>query len=161
MSAHPIPQRTMSLGAFTSRVSSCRVISRTNFIPACTKQHYCCNECPHCSERAPASGVRCGSRRWSARAQNEGRNLEFQADKHLPQIGRLDTATMRDLHHGGTASVPTAATSLGSHTKEAAHDIKTGHPVEAGKTLGSGAAGMGKSVGHERKSVATKGGEEA
>ncbi len=84
---------------------------------------------------------------------------KFQSDKGLTQTGELDAETLRTLSTNGakaTTSVSDAATDLGRSSKTAAHDVKTGHPVEAGKAEVSGAKDMGKSVGHESKSVAKK-----
>jgi peptidoglycan hydrolase-like protein with peptidoglycan-binding domain len=82
---------------------------------------------------------------------------KYQSDKKLNETGTLDAATMRSLQTKHPAPVTSAAKNLGGDTKTAGHDIKTGHPIEAGKDFGEGAIGMGKSVGHETKIVAKTG----
>lgn len=90
--------------------------------------------------------------------KTKGAIERFQAKKGLPQTGELDSETMKQLSANTTPkSVTKSAENLGGDTKQAGKDVSKGHPVEAGKTFGSGAANMGKSVGHKTASGVDKG----
>jgi peptidoglycan hydrolase-like protein with peptidoglycan-binding domain len=90
--------------------------------------------------------------------KTKGAIERFQAKKGLPQTGELDSETMKQLSaKAEPKSVTKSAENLGGDTKQAGKDVSKGHPVEAGKTFGSGAANMGKSVGHKTESGVDKG----
>lgn len=86
---------------------------------------------------------------------------KFQADEGMDQTGELDTNTLTKLNVGGTRIVESAPADLGRGGKAAAHNAAEGHPVEAGKAVGSGAASFGKKVGKGTKSLAVEGVEKA
>jgi hypothetical protein len=58
-------------------------------------------------------------------------------------------------HTGNKAK--SAPGDVGRGGKAAGHDVKTGHPVEAGKSIGEGTGRAGKDVGKGTASVATEG----
>ena len=84
---------------------------------------------------------------------------KFQADQGLTQSGRLDTDTLAKLNVGGTNIVSSAPGDLGRAGKAAGHDIKGGHPVEAGKAVAKGSESFGKKVAKGSKSLAVHGAE--
>ena len=86
---------------------------------------------------------------------------KFQADQGIEQTGQLDINTLSKLNVGGTRVVSSAPADLGRGGKAAAHDVAEGHPVEAGKAAGSGAASFGKKVAKGSKSLAVEGVEKA
>jgi peptidoglycan hydrolase-like protein with peptidoglycan-binding domain len=82
---------------------------------------------------------------------------KFQSDEGIDQTGQLDTNTLAKLNVGGTRIVSSAPADLGRGGKAAAHDVAQGHPVEAGKAAGEGAATFGKKVAKGSKSLAVEG----
>jgi peptidoglycan hydrolase-like protein with peptidoglycan-binding domain len=86
---------------------------------------------------------------------------KFQADEKIDQTGQLDTNTLEKLNVGGTRIVGSAPADLGRGGKAAAHNAAEGHPVEAGKAAGQGAASFGKKVAKGTKSLAVEGVEKA
>jgi hypothetical protein len=86
---------------------------------------------------------------------------KFQAAEGIDQTGQLDTNTLTKLNVGGTRVVESAPADLGRGGKAAAHNAAEGHPIEAGKAVGSGAASFGKKVGKGTKSLAVEGVEKA
>jgi peptidoglycan hydrolase-like protein with peptidoglycan-binding domain len=86
---------------------------------------------------------------------------KFQADEKIDQTGQLDTNTLSKLNVGGTRIVGSAPADLGRGGKAAAHNAAGGHPVEAGKAAGSGAATFGKKVAKGTKALAVEGVEKA
>ena len=59
-------------------------------------------------------------------------------------------------HHTGNKAKSSAG-DMGRGAKAAGHDVKTGHPVEAGKSIGEGTGRAGKDVGQGTAAVATEG----
>lgn len=84
---------------------------------------------------------------------------KFQSDQGIRQTGRLDTETMSKLNVGGTNVVSSAPSDLGRGGKAFGHDIKNGHPVDAGKAMAKGTESFGKKVGEGTKSLAVHGAE--
>ena len=82
---------------------------------------------------------------------------KFQSDQGISQTGRLDSNTMEKLNVGGVNQVSSAPSDLARGGKAAGHDIKQGHPVEAGKAAAEGSASFGKKVGKGTKSLAVRG----
>ena len=72
---------------------------------------------------------------------------KFQADRDLAQSGELDANTMEKLNVGSTQSLSSAPSDVGRGGKAFGHNVKQGHPVDAGKALGEGSATAGKKVG--------------
>ena len=79
---------------------------------------------------------------------------KFQADQGIAQTGKLDLNTLEKLNIGGPNAVAAAPSDMGRGGKAFGHDIKEGHPVEAGKAIGSGAESAGKKVGKGAKATA-------
>lgn len=79
---------------------------------------------------------------------------KFQQDEALPVTGRLDEKTMSKLDVGATQTMSSAPSDVGRGGKAFGHDIKEGHPVEAGKALGKGVGSGAKAVGEGVKSGA-------
>ena len=79
---------------------------------------------------------------------------QFQNEEKMPATGRLDPPTMAKLGVGTTQNLSAGASDIGRGGKAFGHDIKGGHPVEAGKALGKGAVAGGKAVGEGVKSGA-------
>jgi peptidoglycan hydrolase-like protein with peptidoglycan-binding domain len=84
---------------------------------------------------------------------------KFQADESLAQTGQLDLNTMSKLNVGGGSALSAAPSDVGRGGKAFGHDIKEGHPVAAGKALGSGAVSSGKKVAKGTESLAKEGAE--
>ena len=82
---------------------------------------------------------------------------KFQADQGLKQTGHLDTNTLAKLNVGGTNIVKSAPADLGRAGKAAGHDVKEGHPVDAGKAVATGSESFGKKVAKGSKSLAVRG----
>lgn len=81
---------------------------------------------------------------------------KYQADKQLPETGRLDQKTMAALNVGGANTVASAPKDLGRGGKAIGHDVKGGHPVEAAKAGEKSGKNFGKKVGEGSKSLAIK-----
>jgi len=77
---------------------------------------------------------------------------KYQQDKGLKVTGTLDESTLSQLNVGGGKVMATAPGDIGRGAKAAGHDIKEGHPVAAGKALGTGVGRAGKAVGEGTKS---------
>jgi peptidoglycan hydrolase-like protein with peptidoglycan-binding domain len=77
---------------------------------------------------------------------------KYQQDKGLKVTGTLDESTLTHLNVGGGKVMATAPGDIGRGAKAAAHDIKEGHPVAAGKAFGKGVGRAGKAVGEGTKS---------
>lgn len=82
---------------------------------------------------------------------------KFQADQGIKQTGQLDADTLAKLNVGGTNIVSSAPADLGRGAKAAGHDIKEGHPVDAGKAMAEGSKSFGKKVAKGTKSLAVRG----
>lgn len=79
---------------------------------------------------------------------------QFQNEEKMPASGRLDPPTMAKLGVGTTQNLSAGASDVGRGGKAFGHDLKGGHPVEAGRALGKGAVSGGKAVGEGVKSGA-------
>lgn len=97
-------------------------------------------------DAGPADGV--------AGPQTKAAITKFQSDQQLAQTGRLDASTLSHLNVGGVQTVEAAPADLGRGGKAAAHDIKEGHPIDAGKAAAEGSENFGKKVGKGAKSLA-------
>jgi peptidoglycan hydrolase-like protein with peptidoglycan-binding domain len=84
---------------------------------------------------------------------------KFQADQNLPASGKLDSNTLSKLNVGGPETIGAAPSDLGRGGKAFGHNVKEGHPVAAGKSIGTGAGRFGKKVGKGTKSTVVKGTE--
>jgi peptidoglycan hydrolase-like protein with peptidoglycan-binding domain len=82
---------------------------------------------------------------------------KFQADKGLKQTGQLNADTLTKLDVGGPETLSTAPGDVGRGGKAFGHDIKEGHPVAAGKSLGEGTVDGAKAVGKGTESLAKEG----
>jgi peptidoglycan hydrolase-like protein with peptidoglycan-binding domain len=81
---------------------------------------------------------------------------KFQGDQGLPQNGQLDQNTLAKLNVGGIQTMKSAPADLGRGGKALGHNVKEGHPVEAGKAGAKGAENFGKKVAQGTKSEAIK-----
>jgi peptidoglycan hydrolase-like protein with peptidoglycan-binding domain len=86
---------------------------------------------------------------------------KFQAAENLPKTGQLDLNTMEKLNVGGVRALAAAPADVGRGGKAFGHDMKGGHPVAAGKAMGSGAVSSGKKVAKGSESLAKRGVEKA
>jgi Putative peptidoglycan binding domain len=82
---------------------------------------------------------------------------KFQTDQGLTASGNLDANTLEKLNVGGTNIVKSAPADLGRGGKAFGHDIKEGHPVDAGKAMAQGSENFGKKVAKGSKSLAVRG----
>jgi hypothetical protein len=82
---------------------------------------------------------------------------KFQTDQGLTATGQLDTDTLAKLNVGGTNIVSSAPADLGRGGKAFGHNIKEGHPVDAGKAMAQGSENFGKKVAKGSKSIAVRG----
>lgn len=80
----------------------------------------------------------------------------FQRDKNLAQTGQLDQPTLGALNVGGVQAITSAPTDLGRGGKAIGHNVKEGHPVEAGKAGVKSGKDFGKKVGSGSESLAVK-----
>ena len=79
---------------------------------------------------------------------------KFQADQGIAQTSRLDEDTINKLNVGGPNAIASAPGDIGRGGKAVGHDVKGGHPVEAGKAAGTSAEDAGKAVGKGAKATA-------
>ncbi|HUI84252.1 MAG TPA: peptidoglycan-binding domain-containing protein [Candidatus Binatia bacterium] len=77
---------------------------------------------------------------------------KYQEDKGLKVNSTLDESTLSHLNVGGGQVMATAPGDIGRGARAAGHDIKEGHPIEAGKDFGKGVGHAGKAVGEGTKS---------
>lgn len=89
--------------------------------------------------------------------QTRAATSKFQADQGLKQTGSLNADTLTKLNVGGPETLSAAPGDVGRGGKAFGHDIKGGHPVEAGKALGEGTASGAKKVGKGTESLAKEG----
>jgi Putative peptidoglycan binding domain len=82
---------------------------------------------------------------------------KFQSDQGLTKSGKLDADTLAKLNVGGPETLSAAPGDVGRGGKAFGHNIKEGHPVEAGKALGEGTASGAKKVGKGTESLAKEG----
>ena len=75
----------------------------------------------------------------------------------MTKSGKLDADTLAKLNVGGPETLSAAPGDVGRGGKAFGHDIKEGHPVEAGKALGEGTASGAKKVGKGTESLAKEG----
>jgi peptidoglycan hydrolase-like protein with peptidoglycan-binding domain len=68
--------------------------------------------------------------------QTRAATSKFQADQGLNKTGKLDADTLAKLNVGGPETLSAAPGDVGRGGKAFGHDVKEGHPVEAGKALG-------------------------
>jgi peptidoglycan hydrolase-like protein with peptidoglycan-binding domain len=87
-----------------------------------------------------------------------GAITKYQQDKGLKVTGTLDESTLSHLNVGGGKVMATAPGDIGRGAKAAGHDIKEGHPIEAGKAFGKGVGRAGKAVGEGTKSGVSEAG---
>jgi peptidoglycan hydrolase-like protein with peptidoglycan-binding domain len=87
-----------------------------------------------------------------------GAVLKYQRDKGIEETGTLDESTLSHLNVGGGKVAATAPGDIGRGTKAAGHDIKEGHPIEAGKDFGKGVGHAAKAVGEGTKSAVSEAG---
>ncbi len=80
---------------------------------------------------------------------------KYQQDKGLEESGTLDESTLTHLNVGAGKVMATAPGDIGRGAKAAGHDIKKGHPIAAGKAIGTGVGRAGKAVGEGTKSSVT------
>jgi len=77
---------------------------------------------------------------------------KYQEHEGLKVTATLDESTLSHLGIGGGKIVATAPGDIGRGAKAAAHNIKEGHPIAAGKAMGQGFGRAGKAVGEGTKS---------
>lgn len=82
---------------------------------------------------------------------------KFQADQTLDPTGKLDVNTMEKLNIGSKETLSAAPSDVGRGGKAFGHNIKGGHPVEAGKSMGEGVGTSAKKVGKGVKSAVVGG----
>ncbi len=87
-----------------------------------------------------------------------GAILKYQQEKGLKETGTLDESTLSHLNVGGGKVMATAPGDIGRGAKAAGHEIKEGHPIEAGKDLGKGVGHAAKAVGEGTKSGVSEAG---
>jgi hypothetical protein len=105
-------------------------------------------------EELARRGYEVGQTDGIAGPQTKAAITKFQADEQLAQTGRLDADTLSHLNVGGFQTVKAAPADLGRGGKAAAHNIKEGHPIDAGKAAAQGSENFGKKVGKGAKSLA-------
>ena len=77
---------------------------------------------------------------------------KYQEHEGLKVTATLDESTLSHLGIGGGKIVATAPGDIGRGAKAAAHNVKEGHPIAAGKAMGQGFGRAGKAVGEGTKS---------
>jgi len=77
---------------------------------------------------------------------------KYQGHEGLKITATLDESTLSHLGVGGGKVMATAPGDIGRGAKAAAHDIKEGHPIAAGKAMGKGIGRAGKAVGEGTES---------
>lgn len=77
---------------------------------------------------------------------------KYQEHEGLKTTATLDQSTLSHLGVGGGKIMATAPGDIGRGAKAAAHDIKEGHPIAAGKAMGKGVGRAGKAVGEGTES---------
>jgi len=77
---------------------------------------------------------------------------KYQEHEGLKVTATLDESTLSHLGIGGGKIVATAPGDIGRGAKAAAHNVKEGHPIAAGKAMGPGFGRAGKAVGEGTKS---------
>jgi peptidoglycan hydrolase-like protein with peptidoglycan-binding domain len=105
-------------------------------------------------ERLADKGYNPGPADGVAGPQTRSALRKFQADQGLPSTGRFDQPTLAKLDVAATQQLGSAPSDVGRGGKAFGHNIKEGHPVEAGKALGKGGEHFGKKVGEGAKSGA-------
>jgi peptidoglycan hydrolase-like protein with peptidoglycan-binding domain len=105
-------------------------------------------------ERLADKGYNPGPADGVAGPQTRSALRKFQADQGLPETGRFDQPTLAKLDVAATQQLGSAPSDVGRGGKAFGHNIKEGHPVEAGKALGKGGEHFGKKVGEGAKSGA-------
>jgi peptidoglycan hydrolase-like protein with peptidoglycan-binding domain len=76
----------------------------------------------------------------------------YQEHEGLKTTATLDESTLSHLGVGGGKIAATAPGDIGRGAKAAAHDIKEGHPIAAGKAMGKGVGRAGKAIGESTES---------
>jgi peptidoglycan hydrolase-like protein with peptidoglycan-binding domain len=89
--------------------------------------------------------------------QTRAATSKFQSDQGLKQTGSLNADTLAKLNVGGPETLSAAPGDVGRGGKAFGHNIKEGHPVEAGKALGEGTVHGAKKVGKGTESLAKEG----
>jgi len=77
---------------------------------------------------------------------------KYQEHEGLKTTATLDESTLSHLGVGAGKIAATAPGDIGRGAKAAAHDIKEGHPVAAGKAMGKGLGRAGKAIGEGTES---------
>ena len=102
-------------------------------------------------------GYEPGSADGVAGPQTRAAVQKFQADQGLSPTGALDEDTLAKLNVGGANIVRSAPADLGRGGKAFGHNIREGHPVDAGKAMAQGSESFGKKVAKGSKSLAVRG----
>lgn len=102
-------------------------------------------------------GYEPGSADGVAGPQTKAAVKKFQADQGLSPTGTLDENTLAKLNVGGTNIVRSAPADLGRGGKAFGHNLREGHPVDAGKAMAQGSESFGKKVAKGSKSLAVRG----
>ena len=77
---------------------------------------------------------------------------KYQQHEGLKETAKLDESTLSHLGVAGGETMATAPGDIGRGAKAAAHNIKEGHPIAAGKAMGKGVGRAGKAVGEGTES---------
>ncbi len=76
---------------------------------------------------------------------------KYQQDNGITASGKLDADTLSKLNVGAGATMAKAPHDVARGAKAAGHDIVQGHPIAAGKAMGTGVGRAGKAVGQGTK----------
>jgi peptidoglycan hydrolase-like protein with peptidoglycan-binding domain len=145
------------------------VMTQTHQAPSGTvveKQHAGSNEVQPAPEKIPLAPdvVRAAQQRLSEEGYKAGTAdgkmgpvtraaiRKYQQHEGLEVTSNLDESTLSHLGVAGGKTMATAPGDIGRGAKAAAHNIKEGHPVAAGKAMGKGVGRAGKAVGEGTES---------
>jgi peptidoglycan hydrolase-like protein with peptidoglycan-binding domain len=112
-------------------------------------------------EKLAAGGYYSGTATGAMDAGTRSAIRKYQAAEGLTVNGRLDESTLSHLNIAAGSTMGAAPADMGRGAKAAGHNVKGGHPVEAGKAIGEGTGRSAKKVGEGTKSGAVQGGETA
>jgi peptidoglycan hydrolase-like protein with peptidoglycan-binding domain len=86
--------------------------------------------------------------------RTEAAITKYQSDNGLTASGKLDADTLSKLNVGAGATMAKAPHDIARGAKAAGHDVVEGHPIAAGKAMGTGVGRAGKAVGQGTKAGA-------
>jgi len=110
-------------------------------------------------ERLSEGGYYIGPANGRMNAATANAIRKYQAAENIRVSGKLDEETLSQMNIAAGSTIGAAPGDMGRGAKAAGHDISTGHPMEAGKSMGEGTGRSAKKVGEGTKSGAVEGGE--